>query len=281
MRILGIIKEIHDLNLCISLPNNLTGYVSIAEISDELSDILEKIANEEEEEDEYESQESTQKKTYELPSLKDMFRIGEWVSCIVVSLESHHDHKKIELSLKPSLIHRYMEFHHLFVNMMIPSVVKSIEDHGYIMDFGIQNVKGFLLYNRTHENNGEMSEEKHLQKGQVLLCCILKIDHDNHIIHLSNNSEHIKNTIAKNDEFIQFDSITPGLLINTQIKKILSKGLWVSFFDSFEGFVDYFHFKEPLLNLKDLSFRYALNQKVRSNNKLKEIIIYLFFLPLD
>jgi rRNA biogenesis protein RRP5 len=40
MRIMGAVKEIHELNLIISLPNNLTGYVSIAEISEKLSMIL-------------------------------------------------------------------------------------------------------------------------------------------------------------------------------------------------------------------------------------------------
>lgn len=50
MCILGAIKEINELELVISLPNGLTGFVSITEISEEISKIAEKVANDDEDE---------------------------------------------------------------------------------------------------------------------------------------------------------------------------------------------------------------------------------------
>lgn len=44
----GCIREINDLFLNISLPNNLKGSVSITEVSDSLNTLLEREANEEE-----------------------------------------------------------------------------------------------------------------------------------------------------------------------------------------------------------------------------------------
>jgi hypothetical protein len=44
----GCIREINDLFLNISLPNNLKGSVSITEVSDSLNILLEREANEEE-----------------------------------------------------------------------------------------------------------------------------------------------------------------------------------------------------------------------------------------
>ena len=44
MTLLGCIKEINDLDLCISLPNQLTGFVSITEITRLITEKVEAIA---------------------------------------------------------------------------------------------------------------------------------------------------------------------------------------------------------------------------------------------
>lgn len=44
MTLLGAIKEINDLDLCVSLPNQLTGFVSITEISSKLTEQVERAA---------------------------------------------------------------------------------------------------------------------------------------------------------------------------------------------------------------------------------------------
>lgn len=43
MRLLGVVKEIHDIELLISLPNNLTGCVPITDISSTLSQKAEQV----------------------------------------------------------------------------------------------------------------------------------------------------------------------------------------------------------------------------------------------
>jgi rRNA biogenesis protein RRP5 len=44
MTLLGCIKEINDLDLCISLPNQLTGFVSITDITRLITEKVEAIA---------------------------------------------------------------------------------------------------------------------------------------------------------------------------------------------------------------------------------------------
>ena len=46
MTLLCAVKEIHDLELIVSLPNNLTGSVAITNISSEIKELVEKIASE-------------------------------------------------------------------------------------------------------------------------------------------------------------------------------------------------------------------------------------------
>lgn len=49
MSIVGAIKEIHDLELMVSLPNNLTGSVAITDISTEFREMIERITENDDE----------------------------------------------------------------------------------------------------------------------------------------------------------------------------------------------------------------------------------------
>ena len=58
--LLGSIQSIHELELIVSLPNHLTGHVSITDISQELTRQVEKVAQGLDSEDEEESHEMDQ-----------------------------------------------------------------------------------------------------------------------------------------------------------------------------------------------------------------------------
>lgn len=45
MLTLGMVKEVHDYELVVSLPNNLTGTVAITAISDTYTELLQKVAD--------------------------------------------------------------------------------------------------------------------------------------------------------------------------------------------------------------------------------------------
>jgi rRNA biogenesis protein RRP5 len=106
---LGRIVQIHSMNLVVSLPYQMVGYVSISEISQTLSKIVASIVDSEEDDEEDESDEDeNEKDKNKLPELSSLFKVGQWIRCKVSRLETPDDRKaaskhwRIHLTLVPS-----------------------------------------------------------------------------------------------------------------------------------------------------------------------------------
>ncbi|MXQ89190.1 hypothetical protein E5288_WYG015052 [Bos mutus] len=96
MRILGCVKEVNELELVISLPNGLQGYVQVTEICDAYTEKLnEQVAQEEPLQD--------------LVGLPELFSPGMLVRCVVSSLDTTKGSKKnVMLSLNPKNVNRVL-----------------------------------------------------------------------------------------------------------------------------------------------------------------------------
>ncbi|KAG8943389.1 rRNA biogenesis protein rrp5, partial [Tulasnella sp. 408] len=77
---------------------------------------------------------------------------------------------KVELSLAPQRVNEGLTQDDLASGVMVSAAVKSIEDHGYAMDFGLSDVSGFLKFSDA-ETAGFPSTEK-LHVGMVVTCTI-------------------------------------------------------------------------------------------------------------
>jgi hypothetical protein len=72
-------------------------------------------------------------------SLQRIFKEGDVVRCSVVSTSVEQGKKQsVVLTLKPSAINRGLFLEHLRVDSSIYGAVTSIEDHGYIISFGVE-----------------------------------------------------------------------------------------------------------------------------------------------
>lgn len=81
-----------------TLPNQLVGSVAITEVSDALTKRVEAAAADEDDDEDMDAEK-------DLPELKDIFHIGQWVQCAVISVqEAGVGKKRIELSLKPTAV---------------------------------------------------------------------------------------------------------------------------------------------------------------------------------
>lgn len=141
MSLMGTVKKINQLDIVIALPNQLSGILSITEISPQITKIVEAVANDEAD---------------EIPDLKTFFVVGQPVICSIIFIEN----KRIDVSLLPQTLVR----EDLCRGMTLPCTIASKQDHGHIVSLGISGVSGFL-------------KEKHdFQIGQVIICSISKID---------------------------------------------------------------------------------------------------------
>ncbi|KAF4369032.1 hypothetical protein F8388_013361 [Cannabis sativa] len=217
MKLWGVIAEVNERDLVISLPGGLRGLVRASDALDPISDTeVESIADN------------------VLPSV---FHVGQMVASVVLHLDSDNKEsgkRKIWLSLRLSLLHKGFMLDSIQEGMVLSAYVKSIEDHGYILHFGSTSFTGFL----PRESKNASSE---INTGQLLQGIVGKIDKAHRVVYLSSNPDTVSKYATKDVKGISIDVLTPGMMVNARVQSTLENGVMLSFLTYFTGTVDMFH----------------------------------------
>ncbi|MED6145261.1 hypothetical protein PIB30_023503 [Stylosanthes scabra] len=230
MKLWGAIAEVNEKDLVISLPGGLRGLVQCSDVVDPIFD------------NEIEVGESF---------LSSVFSVGQLVSCVVLRLDNDNKDKgsrKIWLSLRLSLLHKNINLDVVQEGMVLDAYVKSIEDHGYILHFGLPSFTGFLPKNSL---TGQGNEVK---IGQLIQGLVKSIDRVRKVVYLSSDPDAMSKSVTKDLKGISIDILVPGMMVNARVKSILENGVMLSFLTYFTGTVDLFHLQTsyPTKNWKDL-----------------------------
>lgn len=138
LKVIGVVKEIRELELHLELPHGVKANVSLREVSDDIASQVDAfIASEEAEEDEV-----------SLPELGTLFNIGDIVLGIVIRADPEGT---IELSMRASLLNDHLVGRTISKGMLITGSVHSQQDHGYIIDIGLPDQTGFLVCASTQK----------------------------------------------------------------------------------------------------------------------------------
>ncbi|KAG2184029.1 hypothetical protein INT44_009040 [Umbelopsis vinacea] len=286
MTLLGCISKITDLNLVISLPQQLVGSVAITEISDPITKAVEAVAQAEDDDE-----------SNSLPDLSALFKVGQWVRCCIIQLTGSDDQegismekrskqkRKIDLSIKPEIVNSGVSVNDMTKGMSLGMAVQSVEDHGYILSTGIDGVAGFChnkdakTYIESYNNGNPLVE------GQVIQCGITSVPENKRTVNVSLDpaqvaetsvciqgslsflsQAHVANTFFFT--FPQFDepcsvinSIVPGNLISANVAAVYANGLVVSFMGFFEASIDLAHLD---VKAQDIESKYKLGQKLKA-----------------
>ncbi|KAL4342371.1 hypothetical protein GQ457_08G016920 [Hibiscus cannabinus] len=241
MKLWGVVAEVNVKDLVISLPGGLRGLVRA---SDALDSAL-----------------SNEVESNEGDFLKNLFYPGQLVSCIVLQLDDDKKEtgkRKIWLSLRLSLLHKGFTLDAVQEGMVLTGYVKSIEDHGYILHFGLSSFMGFL----SKDDHAE-SKDNEVRTGQFLQGVIKRIDKTRKVVYLSSDPDTVSKCVTKDLKGISIDLLIPGMLVNASVRSTLENGIMLSFLTYFTGTVDMFHLqnKFPNKNWKD---DYNQNKKVNA-----------------
>lgn len=226
--LIGAIKEIRPLKLVITLPGSLNATVAITEISDELTERLSNnMSDSEDEEDSDDENEDI--------DLNTMFSVGQIVRCVVIKKnivskknksntkdQSSVSKKKIEVSLKPSIINKN-RLDNIKPEMNIYGSVSAEEDYGYIINFGDSTKSGFL----------KKSKDIKLQVGQPLeLLVDSSYSKKKPTIPVTING--VNENISKGGE-LSLTSLCAGILAEVKIIDVVDTGLIVRLFEFFNA----------------------------------------------
>ncbi|KAH9674101.1 rRNA biogenesis protein RRP5 [Citrus sinensis] len=231
MKLWGVVAEVNEKDLVICLPGGLRG---LARAADALDPILD---------NEIEANEDN--------LLPTIFHVGQLVSCIVLQLDDDKKEigkRKIWLSLRLSLLYKGLSLETVQEGMVLTAYVKSIEDHGYILHFGLPSFTGFLPRNNLAENSGI-----DVKPGLLLQGVVRSIDRTRKVVYLSSDPDTVSKCVTKDLKGISIDLLVPGMMVTARVQSILENGVMLSFLTYFTGTVDIFHLQNtfPTTNWKN------------------------------
>ncbi|KAG0367667.1 rRNA biogenesis protein rrp5 [Mortierella sp. AD032] len=241
--------------LIVSLPNNLTGFVDISELSDEL----------------------LQAAGDSLPDLAEQYFVGQWVQCVIIGLQygasggaaasgTDKQRRKIQLSLKPFIVNAGVKPIDIAVGTFVSGAVKSVEDHGYIVNLGINGLHGFLKNSEAKMYQRIKNNDKPLAVGQVLTFSVLSMESNKKTVQLTVDAMKVsKALLGDKFSFSEIGSIMPGNVVEAHITEIQDIGAVGKFMGHFDATIDYFHTSKGLINSKkEIEETFKINDKVRA-----------------
>ncbi|XP_075614116.1 protein RRP5 homolog isoform X1 [Balearica regulorum gibbericeps] len=229
MLLLGCIKEVSEYELAISLPNGLSGFVPVTQISDAYSKML--------------SKEVAQGELLEdLNSLLDMYSPGTLVRCIVTSVEKRADGRRsIKLSIDPKKVNKGLNTSSLALGMLLSGSVSSVEDHGYLIDIGVSGTHAFLPRQKAQNYIKALKRGPDLKIGQNLNCIIVEVKNEGRVVRLSVDRSEVAASLATERQNWTLSNLLPGLVVKARVQKVAPLGMKLSFLSSFTGIVDFMH----------------------------------------
>lgn len=218
--VLGQVTRINNLALELALPNNLTGHVSIVAISDQLTNRLQGAANDDQDEDKDDESDDDGEDV----SLQSIFEIGQFLRAYVVSTTdgavTGKGKRRIELSLRPTEANTGLTKDDIVPQCTVAAAVASVEDHGCIMDLGVDGLTGFLS---NSEVDAKTNRDR-LQEGAVFLCQVTG-KKGAKVAQLSLKQEKIGNANNQPAEATTINTFLPGTAVSVLVTGNSSRGL--------------------------------------------------------
>lgn len=252
MKLLGQIASIQPLALIVSLPNQLMGHVPITQVTTQLNNRLESM-HEQEEPSETESVDDGESDSQtEVPDLFQLFHTGQYVRAVVTNVhasgstdasaigklrdEAAKASRRIELSLVPKTVNSGVLKKDLKPGFTLSAAVQSVEDHGYILDIGIQGSSGFLSFKDAKKGGSDGSK---LHIGQLLDISVVKMSGNERICTVSVDPRGIQSSSIT--EVSNVTSVLPGILGQALITAISPSGINLQILGFFDATADEFN----------------------------------------
>jgi rRNA biogenesis protein RRP5 len=259
--ILGQVTAISHQDIVLALPNNLVGYVPLTAVSDKLNERLENLLKEDEAEDAKDSDDES----FEDVHLEDMFAVGQYLRACVTATsdETARAKKRLELSIDPKLVNKGLSKRRMPVNSMLQASVVSNEDHGLVMDLGLDDsrIKGFLPKGEL----GSKIEHAKVQEGTVFMCLVTGLNSDGRIVKLSADQSKAGN-LTKGNTLIEaptIDVFLPGTAVDVMIAESTASTITGKILGLVDATADAYH-SGATEKGADVSEKYKIGSKVKA-----------------
>ncbi|XP_023328574.1 protein RRP5 homolog isoform X2 [Eurytemora carolleeae] len=223
----GVVSEVAEFEVRISLPGHLVASLPITNISSAYTDALRKAAEAAEDDGDD-----------DVVPLSSLFTVGQFLVVAVVSCEKGK-HYKVIVSVDPN---------HVMAgripgegDLCVASIL-SKEDHGYIMDVGNKTVRGFIPNKAAAKH-----WIKDLREGMSILCVVVKKEKG--AIILKCDPGKVFNTARQEPNL---HNTLPGTTFNGKVLSHLENGLKVGFGKDLVGYLHQNLLPSPVEDLKSI-----------------------------
>nr|XP_027204897.1 protein RRP5 homolog [Dermatophagoides pteronyssinus] len=230
--ILGCIQEITDFELKFSITGGIDVTVPITNISTSYSQLIESFANNENED------------SVEIAKLASLFNLGQYFPIRILSKRicDKFGHAEVIGSINPKdVYHNFTSrtFQKLPSGYNLIAAVLSKEDHGYLMDIGIEDLKAFLPNEDLEQNNFTT-----LNIGQVIHCSVSTVNERS--LTLTTDQTKGKKFCIEDDHQPGILFYSPGINTNAIITETFNHGIELGLPGGYKGFVPRFHVSDDL-----------------------------------
>lgn len=254
--LLGRINHISTRGFTVALPNNLTGFVPLNAISKQFSTKLEKALQNDSEAESSEVDDEDEADT----DVQKHFKIGQMLRVAVRDASEEADGKKenrnrIDLSVRPDVVNRDLTRGMLAQGITVQAAIVSVEDHGAIVDIGLQDGATAFLAKKALPQGLALHD---LMTGSVLLCTVASMSSKSKAIQLS--ADLTLNTVAKSASSV--DAYLPGTLVEILLTQVSQEGLAGKVLGLLDVTADTLH-STSFRDKEAFSKKYQVGQKVK------------------
>lgn len=237
MLVLGRVGKIQQNGLLISLPGLLSGCVPLTAISVPYTRLL-------------------GSESEECPALSVMFSEGQYLSCMVTSIDLSGDKVKNTLSIAPGDINASLPDSCLAPGLMLQCAVKSEEDHAFDMDAGMLNTRAIL------PKASQRPKSAALLVGQVVWCMIDSVTSTDGVttLTLTRQPGRLNSGDLPNDSPINSQTVLPGMQLSVSVAAVVSGGVQVSWNRDLPAFASSNYLTSPF----SLPSDHSLKERYRS-----------------
>ena len=186
-------------------------------------------------------------------ALPALFHPGQRVRCIVIRLsEGGSDagggsgggggSRRVDLSLRMSRLHAGagLSVKTLRPGRSLAACVSSVEDHGYMLSFGLDaSMTGFLPRAAAPDTGLPLAP------GTLLETAVTAVDAARKLVTVACTAEKMRSHVPlAEDDQPSLQSLLPGDVVTCRVRAVLTDGLVLTFLGLFSGTVDWFHLGE-------------------------------------
>lgn len=245
--VLGQIVSVDKMDITLAIADNLVGRVPISAMGAEITAMLDKYEAAMESSDEEDDEEPAANNFKpEFPKLANFFEPGQWLRAVVTP--SDDSKKGLYFSINPEDVNASIEEDDLTPGNILQASVKSIEDHGVLLNFGLGKLSGFL-------------SKKELKKaeipllfytvGKVFLVSVVSSDSRAVTVRPAEKENVSKKIVVSTISSI--DAVHPGAVVNAIIAEISDNGVAARLFGMVDASFTLPHVEEFTLDkLKNL-----------------------------